>query len=125
MADIKEITNRWLARNTKAKGVLACGVRYSDRTSFNQSSTAEFSLSALDNSWNCVANTFDFLKQNQNGVEQMCWVFENYRLFCATRSDDACLGIFASKNEEDHDTAAISKMISEFKTLRGTDKAAR
>jgi hypothetical protein len=118
MADIKETTNRWLARNTKAKGVLACGVRYPDQTSFNQTSAPSFSTTALDNSWNCVASTFQFLKQSQNDVDQMCWVFENYLLYCAVRADDVCLGIFTSKKEEEHDPAVIGRMISEFKALR-------
>lgn len=125
MADIKEITNRWLARNTKAKGILACGVRYADETTFNQVSSSDFSLPALDNSWNCIAATFQFLRQQETDVDQMCWVFENHRLFCATRADEACLGIFASKNEEDYDAAAINRMISEFRTLRAAERVVR
>jgi hypothetical protein len=122
MADIKEITNRWLARNTKAKGILACGVRYPDQTSFNQTVAPNFSATALDNSWNCVANTFQFLKEQQNEVDQMCWVFENHFLYCAIRKDDACLGIFTAKDEEAHDVVAVNRMISEFKALRSSDK---
>ena len=122
MADIKEITNRWLARNTKAKGVLACGVRYPDRSTYNQTTSTNFSAAALDRSWESIASTFQYLKQNQNDVDQMCWVFENYLLFCAVRSDDTCLGVFAAKNEEEHDATAINRMISEFKALRGDRK---
>ena len=124
MADIKETTNRWLARNTKAKGVLACGVRYPDQTTFNQTS-ANFPQAALDNSWNCVASTFQFLKQNQNDVDQMCWVFEKHLLYCAMRNDEVCLGIFTSKNEEEYDPVVVNRMISEFKTLRAVERAAR
>src|SRR5688572_22069207 len=107
MADIKEITNRWMARNTKARGVLACGVRYPDQSTFNQTQAPNCSATALDNSWNCVAKTFEFLKQNRNDVDQMCWVFENYLLYCAVRSDDVCLGIFTAKKEEEHDPAVV------------------
>lgn len=123
MADIKEITNRWMARNTKAKGVLACGVRYADQTTFNQSSTPDFSSAALDKTWNCVAGTFEFLKQRQSDMDQMCWVFENYLLYCATRQDDACLGIFTLKSEEDHDPSVVNRMIAEFKALRTSDRS--
>jgi hypothetical protein len=118
MADIKEITNRWLARNTKVKGVLACGVRYADQTTFNQISSPAFSSAALDNSWGCVASTFDFLKQQKSEVDQMCWVFERYHLFCAQRPDGTCLGVYVAKGEDQHDPAAVNKMIAEFKTLR-------
>jgi hypothetical protein len=123
MADIKEITNRWLARNTKGKGILACGVRYPDQTTFNQTSNSNFAAKALDNSWNCVSSTFQFLKQNKNDVDQMCWVFENYLLYCVVRTDDVCLGIFTSKKEEEQDPALINRMISEFKALRASDRA--
>ncbi len=125
MADIKEITNRWLARNTKAKGVLACGVRYADASTFNQSSSSDFSAAALDHSWNSVAGMFHFLNQHQNDVDQMCWNFENHLLHCVVRHDDTCLGIFTPKGPEAYDSTAVTRMISEFKSLRGGEKGSR
>lgn len=118
MADIKEIANRWLARNTRARGVHACGLRYPDQTTFNQAATTSFKSDLLDNAWNGAAATFKFLKQHGSDVDQMCWVYENFLLHCATRGDEICLGIFTSKNEEEFDAAAINRMLSEFKTLR-------
>lgn len=113
----KEMTNRWLARNAKAKGVLACGVRHPDQTTSNHAASPDFSTAALDSSWECVSSTFAFLKQNKNEVDQMCWVFDNYLLHCALRSDETCLGIVTAKNEE-HDPAVVSRIISEFKSLK-------
>ncbi len=113
-----EVTNRWLSRNAKTKGVLACGIRYSDLTTFNQTGSPEFSTAALDSSWECVSHTFAFLKQHKTEVDQMCWVFENFLLHCAWRSDDTCLGIVTSKNQDEHDAVAVNRIISEFKALK-------
>lgn len=120
---LKEITNRWLTRSAKAKGVLACGVRYPDRTSSNHAFAADFNPAVLENSWECVAGVFEFLKQHQNDVDQMCWVFDNYRLYCAVRADQACLGVFTAKSDQDHDQAGIQRILSEFKTLKTAEKA--
>ncbi len=115
----KEMTNRWLARNAKAKGILACGVRHPDQTTFNHAaSSSDISTAALDNSWECVSSTFAFLKQHKNEVDQMCWVFENFLLHCALRSDETCLGILTSKNADEHDPAVVNRLISEFKSLK-------
>ena len=115
---LKEMTNRWLTRNAKAKGVLACGVRHPDQTTYNQTASPDFSPAALDKSWECVSSTFAFLKQHKNDVDQMSWVFDNFLLHCAWRSDDTCLGIVTSKKEEEHDPAVVNRIMAEFKALK-------
>lgn len=118
MQDMKEVTNRWLARNAKSKGVMACGILYADHTTTNHTGSEQFPAAALDNAWNCLANSFQFLQQNQNQGEQMRWVFENYFLYGAIRGDNACLGIFTSKEEGNYDPVGINRMISEFKSIQ-------
>lgn len=117
MQDMKEITNRWLARNFKGKGVMACGVLYADQTSTNYSASSVLPTTSLDNVWNNLAGAFQFLKAHQAESDQMRWVFENFFLHCATRGDNACLGIFTSKNEEEYDPALVNRMISEFRAM--------
>ncbi|MDB6024355.1 MAG: hypothetical protein JWM68_578 [Verrucomicrobiales bacterium] len=122
MQDMKEVTNRWLARNAKGKGLVACGVLYSDQTTVNHTASPQFPVEALDNTWNCLANAFQFLRQNQNDGEQMRWVFENFFLHGAIRGDNACLGIFTSKSEEEYDPIVVNRMISEFKGILISEK---
>ena len=122
---MKEITNRWLTRSAKGKGVLACGIRYPDQTTSNHTFSSDFNPAVLDNSWECVSTTFQFLKQHQNDVDQMCWVFDNFRLHCAIRADNTCLGIFTSKNEKDYEASVVNRMISEFQGLKTSEKVAR
>ncbi len=122
MQDMKEVTNRWLARNAKGKGVVACGILYSDHTTSNHTASPQFPAESVDNSLNCLANAFQFLKQQQMDGDQMRWVFENFFLHAATREDSACLGIFTSKNEEEYDPAVVNRMVSEFKGILSSEK---
>jgi hypothetical protein len=122
MQDMKDVTNRWLSRNAKGKGVVACGILYSDQTTTSFSESAQFPTEALENSWVSLANAFDFLRQNQKSGEQMRWVFENFYLHGAIRADNACLGIFTSKTEEEYDAAVVNRMIAEFKGILGSEK---
>jgi hypothetical protein len=119
---IKELTNRWLTRTAKSKGILACGIRYPDQTTFNQSQSPNFTPEGLDSSLEHVASTFNFLKQQNSDVDHMCWVFENHLLYCASRKDEVCLGIFTSKDKEEHDSGAINRLIAEFKTLKSSTR---
>src|SRR3954471_7438632 len=121
MQDMKDITNRWLARNAKSKGVVACGILYSDQTTMNHTSSESLPASGLDHAWICLANAFQFMKQNQSDADQMRWVFENYFLHCAVRADDACLGIFTARNEE-YDPVVVNRMITEFKAMVTLEK---
>ena len=115
---LKDVTNRWLTRNAKTKGIIACGVRHADLSTFNHTSSQDFSSPALDASWECVAQTFQFLKQHKNELDQMCWAFQNHLLYCAWRADDTCLGIVTSSNHEEHDPATINRLIAEFKAIK-------
>ena len=121
MQDLKEVTNRWLARNSKLQGVIACGVLYPDQTTTTHTVSEQFPSAVLDNAWNVLANSFQFLKQNQAGGDQMRWVFEHYFVHGAIRSDNACLGIFTSKTEPDYDPAVVNRLISEFRGIGASE----
>src|SRR5690242_14979802 len=117
MQELKEVTNRWLARNAKGQGVLACGILYSDQTTSNHSASEQFPSPALDGAWNCLANAFQYLKQNESQTEQMRWVFQDFLLHGAIRGDNACLGILTSKTEAEFDPALVNRMVAEFNAI--------
>ena len=115
---MKDFLTQWLSRRARLRGVLACGVRFPDKTSLTQSWSAEFPGSSLDNAWRCASDAFQVLKVNYFPNERVRWVYEKAFLHCARREDGICLGIFTGKDRESVDGAQIDRLIAEFRALR-------
>ena len=114
---MKETLHQWLARRTQLPGVLACGVRYPDKTSFTQTWSADFPAQALDNALRCMSDAFQVLKINFFPHERARWVYEHAFLYCARRDDGICLGIFTAKDPQAFDAAAVEYLVEEFHLL--------
>jgi hypothetical protein len=115
---MKEFLSQWLSR-ARLRGVLACGVRFPDKTSLTQSWSPEFAEPSLDNAWRCASDAFQVLKVNFLPNERVLWVYEKALLHCARREDGICLGIFTAKDLVAVDSAEIERLIAEFRALRG------
>jgi len=115
---MKEFLNQWLSRRARLRGVLACGVRFPDKTTLTQSWSPEFTASSLDNAWRCASDAFQVLKVNFFPNERVRWIYEKALLHCARREDGICLGIFTAKERGAVDVAEIERLIAEFRALR-------
>ena len=115
---MKEFFTQWLSRRAQLRGVLACGVRFPDKTSLTQSWSPEFTAPSLENAMRCAGDAFQVLKVNFFPDERVRWVYEQVLLDCARREDGICLGIFAAKDRGAADAAEIERLIAEFRGLR-------
>ena len=115
---MKEFLNQWLSRRARLPGVLACGVRFPDKTTLTQSWSPEFTAPSLDNAWRCASDAFQVLKVNFFPNERVRWIYEKALLHCARREDGICLGIFTAKERGAVDVAEIERLIAEFRALR-------
>ena len=84
---MKESLSQWLSRRARLRGVLACGVRFPDKTSFTQSWSPEFTAPSLENALRCASDAFQVLKVNFFPNERVRWVYEKALLHCARRED--------------------------------------
>jgi hypothetical protein len=114
---MKELVNQWVTQRARLRGVLACGVRFADKTSFTKSWTPDFPAPALDNAWRCASDAFQVLKINLFPNDHIRWVYENAFLYCARRDDGTCLGIFTAKDPKAFDAAGIERLLAEFRAL--------
>ena len=114
---MKVILQQWLAERTQITGVLACGIRFPDKTSLTQSWSNEFPVESLENAWRCVSDTFQVLKINFFPNEQIRWVYENAFLYCGRRYDGIFLAIFTCKDPDVFDQENIEQLIVEFRAL--------
>jgi len=115
---MKESLGQWLSQRTRLRGVLACGVRFPDKTSLTQSWSPEFTESSLENAWRCASDAFQVLRGNSFPNERVRWIYEKAILYCARREDGICLGIFTTKDKGTVDAAEIEQLIAEFCALR-------
>jgi len=114
---MKESLSQWLSRRTQLRGVLACGVRFPDKTSLTQSWSPEFEAAPLENAWRCASDAFQVLRSNSFPNERVRWIYEKALLHCARREDGTCLGIFTAKDRGSVDAAEIERLIAEFCAL--------
>ena len=115
---MNEFLSQWLNRRARLRGVLACGVRFPDKTSLTQSWSPEFTAPSLENAWRCASDAFQVLRLNFFPNERVRCVYENATLHCACREDGTCLGIFTAKDRGTVDAAEIERLMSEFCALR-------
>jgi len=115
---VKESLSQWLSRRARLRGVLACGVRFPDKTSLTQSWSPEFTAPSLENAWRCASDAFQVLRVNFFPNERVRWVYEKALLHCACREDGICLGIFTAQDGAGVDPAEIERLLVEFCAMR-------
>ena len=113
---MKETLNLWLSNNGRLPGLLACGIRYPDTSSFTQTLAAGFPTTALENSLRCVADTFLVLQLNRLPADHVRWVYDKASLYCARRSDGICLVLIAAKDAVSSEKA-IDRLLAEFQKV--------
>jgi hypothetical protein len=115
---MKELLKQWVGQHAQLPGVLACGVRFPDKTSFTQSWAADFRVQSLERAWRSSGEAFQVLKIYFFPTDYVRWVYEKAVLHCARRDDGICLGIFTAKGEQSPDPAAVQRLLVEFRALR-------
>ena len=114
---MKEVVNLWLSKNARLPGVLACGVRYQDKTTFTQSWSSLYKPEAIENVCRCIADTFQVTQLNRFVGSYLRWVYQNAFLFSTRRTDGICLGIFTTNDPLAFDRAEIERLLEEFRRL--------
>lgn len=116
---MKEVLQQWVDRSTRLPGVLACGLRFPDKTSFTRSWSTEFPVHNLDRAWRCASDAYQVLKLNFPPNDYVRWVYENALLYSTRREDGVCLGIFTVRDAQACDPAEMERLLAEFRTLNG------
>jgi hypothetical protein len=107
----------FLARNSKAPGVMALAVQYPDKSTGFQKCLLEIPDEALENAWRCVTETIPVLKLNQFPTARFRWIYGRAVVHCECRKDGSCLGVFASKENEEINHLELDRLVAEFQSL--------
>lgn len=115
---MKEPLQQWVSQRARLPGVLACGLRFADKTCFTESWSSDFPVQNLDHAWRCASDAFQVLRVNFFPNERVRWVYEKALLHCACREDGICLGIFTAQDGGGVDPAEIERLLVEFCAMR-------
>lgn len=114
---IKERITQWLRGTPPVRGVLVRGIRFADQTFFCDFDSRDFPLSALEQAWRSVADTFDVLSAQRLPPTRLTWVYERAELHCVRRPDGAILGDFVGKKLTGADPEGLERLLAEFELL--------
>ena len=112
-----EPIKNWLTQVPPVRGLLACGVRFTDGLALSQSHSCDCPLAALEHAWRCVADTFEVLAAYRQPATRLRWRYELAHLHCARRPDGTLLGLFVTARSADLDAATIERLMAEFESL--------
>ncbi len=114
---MKDTVKQWMDQNSPVRGLLAYGVRFTDKTSINESYSKDFPILAMENAWRCVADAYQVLTLHRFPVARMRWVYEHALLACVRRNDGIILGVFVTPNAVEPDSPVVEKLFAEFHAL--------
>jgi len=114
---MKELINQWFEQSAPFQGILACGVRHTDRSSISKTWADGFDEAGLENALRCVGDTYQVLQVNRIPHARLRWIYEEACFHCERRGDGACLGVFTPRHTKDVDLAGLERFFSEFRTL--------
>jgi hypothetical protein len=109
--------NSWLKESTAGRSLLACGLRYADKSCFSHVYEANYTPANLEVVLRGVAECFQLLKQQKQTFGRLRWMFENSQLHCAMRGDGVCLSVLTG-NSEGPPTDVLDRLFAEFQAFR-------
>lgn len=110
---MKQELNLWLSQQTRLPGVLACGLRYTDRTSFSQQWARTVPADALEKSLACLNDLWRVLRLHGFQAQWVRWGYAKGWFYAAQRADGVLLGIITQRADE-AELAAVKELLLTF-----------
>ena len=114
---MKEQLTEWLRQTPSVRGVLMRGVRFADQTIVCDVDSRDITVTALEEVYRAVAETFQTLLNDKIPPMRLLWVCERAALHCVRRADGTILGAFATSKHGETDTAELHRQLGEFQSL--------
>ena len=114
---MKERVTEWLRQTPSVRGVLMRGIRFADQTIVCDVDSRDITVTALEEVYRAVAETFQTLQSQQIAPTRLLWICERAGLHCVRRTDGTILGAFAAAKAGETDTAELNRQLAEFHAL--------
>jgi hypothetical protein len=115
---MKSALNQWLKENVDFRGLLACGLRHTDKSCFSQTNQDHLPPATLDKAWRALGETLQAVQPLKLSPARLRWVFDQGILHCIIRTDGAFLGLITAKNPAELDAVALERVVAEFQESR-------
>ena len=114
---MKELISQWFEQSSPFEGILACGVRYPDKSTAAKTWSDGFPEVGVENALRCVVDCFQVLQLNRILSARIRWVYQGALLQCERRQDGTCLGVFFTRDTESLDLPGLDRFFAEFQAL--------
>ena len=114
----KEQISKWLRAAPAVRGMLMRGVRFPDQTFVSDVDARDFPLSALEQAWRVVDDTFQVLSAKDFPPTRLSWVYERSVLHCVQHPDGTIFGVFLARKSAEADTNGLNRLLEEFQNLQ-------
>jgi hypothetical protein len=104
----------WLHQVTQVPGIIVCGVRLPDRSTFTRSVAQEFPEEQMNRTWHRLSDTLQTLNVHRVQGQQMRWSYEHAEIHFAVRSDGATIGLVSLTGLAAPDPQIVSNLIDQF-----------
>lgn len=114
---MNELINRWFGRTVRVPGMLACGLRYADGTTFSRTWEVHLSEPLLNDVWtrlHPIAET-----AGVEAPELLRWTFDKHLVVAAPRANGPTFFILLARKSGDTEDAGLERLLHEFRALRG------
>lgn len=119
--EAKQQITRWLEALPSLRGGLVRGVRFPDETFVSDFDSRDFPVTALEQAWRSVADTYQVLTAQQFPPSRLTWVYERTLLHCVMRADGAIFGMFVAKKGAEANQPEFDHLLTEFQSLTITE----
>ena len=113
----KAQATEWLRQAPSVRGVLLRGLRFPDQTIVCDVDSRDLTVTALEQAYRAVADTFQWLQPRQLPSGQLVWHYDRTALHCVRRADKSILGAMASAKPGETDEAGLNRQLAEFQNL--------
>jgi hypothetical protein len=114
---VSELINRWFSRTGRAAGMLACGLRYADGSTFSRTWELHLPEALLNDIWTRLMPMADVASMET--PEALRWTFDKSVVVAASRTHGPTFFVLLSKKGAEVDMAGVERLLNEFRALRG------
>jgi hypothetical protein len=114
---MKEDLQNWLSDKSAIHGLLAGGIVHPDQTTFTHLFDPSFDPATADSIWPIVAPALLAIRTQKLPEAHIQWIFEQYTLHCAIRTEGRLLALLCQRPLPDEDVEVLKLMLNEFRNL--------
>lgn len=113
---MSELINRWFSRTNRVPGMLACGLRYPDGSTFSRTWEAHLTETLLNELWTRLQPIGEVAETE--APESLRWTFEKNTVVAAARANGPTFFVLLARKSGEAEDPGLERLLHEFRALR-------